>query len=129
MNRSEERPLKLTSVISEKENPEGIDNALRILAGIMVRHYLAEKKKLETSTGAAPAAAPAQALEGQRLLDVDGLATYLSLTKATIYTWVSLKRIPERAIVRLGRALRFDVKEIDVWIESQRAGGRMGSKI
>lgn len=51
-----------------------------------------------------------------RLLDVDGLSVYLSLPKATIYTWVSIKKIPAAAVVRLGRALRFDREAIDAWI-------------
>ncbi len=53
-----------------------------------------------------------------RLLDVGELSGYLSLPRPTIYTWVSLGRIP--GVVRLGRALRFDLKEIDGWVESRK---------
>lgn len=53
-----------------------------------------------------------------RLLNVQELSEYLSLPSATIYTWVSLGRIP--GVVRLGRALRFDRGEIDGWVESMK---------
>ncbi len=56
----------------------------------------------------------------KRLLDVNQLSEYLSLPKATIYTWVSLRRIPPGAIVRLGRSLRFDRKVIDSWVEEHK---------
>ena len=54
-----------------------------------------------------------------RLLSVPGLSKYLSIPKATIYTWVSLGRIPSNAIIRLGRSLKFDRRGIDEWISGQ----------
>lgn len=54
----------------------------------------------------------------KRLIDVDELSDYLSLPKATIYTWVSLRRIP--GVVHLGRALRFEVEAIDRWVTGLR---------
>lgn len=56
----------------------------------------------------------------RRLLDVSGLSDYLALPRATIYTWVSMGKIPGEAIVRLGRALRFDRQAIDQWVERQK---------
>jgi len=55
----------------------------------------------------------------KRLLGVDELSAYLSLPKSTIYSWVSLRRIP--GVVRLGRALRFDKAAVDQWIETEKA--------
>lgn len=54
----------------------------------------------------------------QKLLDVNGLAQYLSLPKATIYTWVSLRKIP--GVVKLGRSLRFDLEVVDRWVKERR---------
>lgn len=122
-----DRPLKMTSVISDKENPEGLDRALRILANLMVRKYLRERQSTPRPAPAVPAPAaanlpqPVDDLEGRKLLDIEGLSKYLSMPKATIYTWVSMRKIPPEAIVRLGRTLRFDRVEIDRWVESQRA--------
>lgn len=123
-----DRPIKMTSEIIDQENPEGLDNALRILAELAVRKYLRERKAQEqpaaptpASTVAKPSAVTSDELEGRKLLDIDGLSKYLSMPKATIYTWVSMRRIPAQAIVRLGRALRFDRAEIDRWVELQRA--------
>jgi excisionase family DNA binding protein len=57
----------------------------------------------------------------KKLLTVDGLSNYLSMPKPTIYTWVCLRKIPQPCVVKLGRALRFDVGEIDKWVNGQRA--------
>lgn len=62
-----------------------------------------------------------------KLLDVDGLEKYLALPKATIYTWVSTGKIPKKAIVHLGRALRFDREEIDRWVNGLRDAGAAGA--
>jgi excisionase family DNA binding protein len=109
------------SVVIDQENPEGLDDALRVFAELLVRRYMAEKKRME-----APPASPVRGEPdndsgaGRRLLDVKGLSNYLSLPIATIYSWVSLRRIPERAVIRLGRSLRFDLQEIDAWVEQQK---------
>lgn len=61
---------------------------------------------------------------GQRLFTVEELSRYAGLPKSTIYTWLCLKRFPSGAVVRLGRAVRFDRLVVDAWIESgrERAG-------
>ncbi|MBI4057067.1 MAG: helix-turn-helix domain-containing protein [Elusimicrobia bacterium] len=46
------------------------------------------------------------------------MAQYLSLPKATIYTWVSLRKIP--GVVKLGRSLRFDLEVVDRWVKERR---------
>lgn len=114
----------MKSVVIDQENPEGLDNALRIFASLLVRQYIAEKKKIPVAAESSVAPSRSRGTtEGPRLLDVDGLSAYLSLPKATIYAWVGRRRIPEKAIVRLGRTLRFDVKEIDAWVEQRKTAG------
>jgi len=54
-----------------------------------------------------------------RLLSVDELSAYPSLPKPTIYTWVSLRRIP--GVVKLGRALRFEKAAVDRWVEAGKS--------
>lgn len=45
-----------------------------------------------------------------QLIDIDELSERLRIAKGTLYNWVYLRRIP---FVKLGRALRFDPKEIE----------------
>ena len=52
----------------------------------------------------------------KRLLTVAEMSHYAGLPKATIYTWLCLKRFPPGSVVRLGRAVRFDREAIDAWI-------------
>lgn len=52
----------------------------------------------------------------QRLMNVNQLSAYLSMPVATIYTYVHTKKIPDSCIKRIGRALRFDVGQVDAWI-------------
>jgi excisionase family DNA binding protein len=56
----------------------------------------------------------------KRLLNVAELAEYIGLSTATIYNWSSARRIPAACIVRLGGALRFDLIQIDKWLEAQQ---------
>lgn len=57
----------------------------------------------------------------RRLLDVEGLSRYLSMPKGTIYTYVSLGRIPKDCIRHIGRSLRFEVAAVDRWVDGQQA--------
>ena len=43
------------------------------------------------------------------LIDIDELASRLSIAKGTLYNWVYLKRIP---YIKAGRCLRFDPDEV-----------------
>ena len=52
-----------------------------------------------------------------RLLTVRQLAKYLSFPESSLYTMVQRREIPFK---RFGRkAIRFDLKEIDLWIAQQ----------
>lgn len=50
----------------------------------------------------------------KRLIDINELSEYIGLSKNTIYSWVSQRRIP---FVKCGRLTKFDLKRIDSWIE------------
>jgi excisionase family DNA binding protein len=49
-----------------------------------------------------------------RLLDVEQAAKYIGLSRHTIYTMVSQRRIP---YVKVGRLTKFDLKALDAWIK------------
>ena len=51
------------------------------------------------------------------LMDILAAANHLGVTKNTLYSWVSQKRIP---YVKIGRLVKFDRDDIDAWIESQK---------
>ena len=53
----------------------------------------------------------------QRLVDINAVAVYLSLTPAAISHMVQRHQIP---FVRLGRRVRFDLRQIDRWVERQQ---------
>ena len=52
----------------------------------------------------------------KRLLTVEELATYMGTTISTIYTLKCKGKIPSNCIVKRGKSLRFDLIEIDKWI-------------
>lgn len=52
-----------------------------------------------------------------RLIDIDELADYLKLKKQTIYNWLNQKKISG---MKVGGVWRFDRKEIDLWLKSNR---------
>jgi excisionase family DNA binding protein len=52
-----------------------------------------------------------------RWLSVDEIAEHLGVSKDTVYTWVSSKRLPGH---RVGRFWKFKKDEVDDWV---RAGG------
>lgn len=122
-----DRQIGMTSETIDLENPDGLEQALRILIRLAAKKYLREQA--QTALGA-PLAKPPEPmdgresgeLDGRKLLDIDGLSRYLSMPKATIYTWVSSRKIPPEAIVRLGRSLRFDRVAVDRWVEENRGG-------
>ncbi len=56
------------------------------------------------------------ALIEKRLLTVKECAKYVGSTAWTIYSWVAKKKIP---YVKLGKNVRFDVLELDNWINEK----------
>ena len=59
-------------------------------------------------------AAQSQLNLGKRLLNVKEAAQYLGLEVDTVYKKSRLRELPS---VKVGRALRFDIKELDLLIE------------
>jgi excisionase family DNA binding protein len=55
---------------------------------------------------------------GPRLLNVEGAAAYLSMTEDALRHKVANRKIPA---VRADRHLRFDVRDLDAWIEENKA--------
>ena len=53
----------------------------------------------------------------RRYLNINELSEYVGIPKGTLYVWTCQKRIPYTKIG--GSKLRFDLKEIDVWIKER----------
>jgi len=58
-----------------------------------------------------------------RLVTVREAADYLSVSVSTLYGWVWQRRIP---FVKVGRALRFDLDDLRVFIEGNKQYPRNG---
>jgi excisionase family DNA binding protein len=53
----------------------------------------------------------------KQYLDIAGLADRLKIKRATLYAWAEQGAIPH---LKLGRLLRFDPDEIEVWLQAHR---------
>ena len=53
----------------------------------------------------------------RKLVNIDELSRYLGTPVATLYTWTHQKKIPH---VKMGRSLRFDLAEIDLWVNERK---------
>lgn len=53
----------------------------------------------------------------KRFLNVRELAEYLGIKRHTIYTWVSMKRIP---YVKMGGRVMFDMRDVEKWIKERK---------
>ena len=58
--------------------------------------------------------APSNETVGRRLINVEEAAQYLGIEVVTVYKKARLREIPS---VKIGRALRFDVKALNRYIE------------
>ncbi|TQS94377.1 helix-turn-helix domain-containing protein [Arthrobacter sp. TS-15] len=54
-------------------------------------------------------------------LSADGIAAHLGITKDTVYTWITDKRMPAH---KVGRLWKFQASEVDEWV---RRGGSAAS--
>jgi len=52
------------------------------------------------------------------LMDADDLAGILKVSRRTVYNLVAARTVP--GIVRIGRRLRFDGREVERWLAKQR---------
>lgn len=53
-------------------------------------------------------------IDSKRLLNINAAAAYMGVSPNTLYQWVSQRRFP---FVKVGRLTRFDIKQLDLWIE------------
>ena len=58
----------------------------------------------------------------ERWLSVDEIAKYLGISKDTVYTWISKRKMPAH---KVGRLWKFKTEEIDDWV---RDGGAAADK-
>lgn len=56
-----------------------------------------------------------------RLVTVNDAARYLAVSVSTLYGWVYQRRIP---FVKVGRALRFEIDDLDNFVERNRTQPR-----
>ena len=54
-----------------------------------------------------------------RWLSVEEIATYLGVSKDTVYNWINKKNMPSH---KIGRLWKFKQKEVDDWVRSGGAG-------
>jgi len=52
-----------------------------------------------------------------KLLSPQELSDVLSISIETVYAWTSQKRIP---YIKMGRLVRFNMDEVNKWLEKQR---------
>lgn len=53
----------------------------------------------------------------KRFINTKELAEYLGITEGTVRVWVCHKKIP---YVKIGRLVKFDLQEIDGWVDKNR---------
>jgi len=58
---------------------------------------------------------------GKRLLTVREAAEYLGMAPGTLYNWASARRV---TTVKMGRSLKFDIRDLERMIEQNRALAR-----
>lgn len=61
----------------------------------------------------------------QRLLTVQDAAQLLAVSVSTVYGWVWQRKIP---FVKVGRALRFDLTDLEEFIEANRTPSRISTR-
>lgn len=54
----------------------------------------------------------------ERWLSVDEIAEHLGIKRDTVYKWVAHKNMPAH---KVGRLLKFQIKEIDEWVRKGKA--------
>ncbi len=56
-----------------------------------------------------------------RWLSVEEIATYLGVSKDTIYNWINKKKMPSH---KIGRLWKFKKDQVDAWVEAGGAGDK-----
>jgi excisionase family DNA binding protein len=61
-----------------------------------------------------------------RLLNIQEIAEYLGVRESTIYKWTHEGYIPH---IKIGKFLRFKIRDIDKWIDKKAKNGRIIRRI
>ena len=61
----------------------------------------------------------------ERWLSIDEISEHLGVKKDTIYKWVAKKRMPAH---KVGRLLKFQIKEVDHWVKTGKAANIRGTR-
>ncbi len=56
-----------------------------------------------------------------RWLSVEEIAQHLGIKKDTVYKWVKNRHMPAH---KVGRLLKFQVNEVDMWVREGKAVGK-----
>lgn len=54
----------------------------------------------------------------ERWVSIDEISEHLGVKKDTIYKWVARKKMPAH---KVGRLLKFQIKEVDKWVRTGKA--------
>ena len=57
----------------------------------------------------------------ERWVSIDEISDHLGVKKDTIYKWVARKKMPAH---KVGRLLKFQIKEVDEWVRTGKAAGK-----
>lgn len=55
----------------------------------------------------------------KRLLNITEASEYLGISEKSLYKLNWQKRVP---VVKIGRSLRFDIQDLEAWIEENKVG-------
>ena len=61
---------------------------------------------------------------GERWLSVDEIADHLGIKKDTVYKWVRKRNLPFH---KMGKLLKFQIKEVDKWVREGKANANYNS--
>ncbi len=53
----------------------------------------------------------------KRLLNITELSEMIGIKQGTLYVWVCQRKLP---YLKVGKLVKFDLKEIDTWLEEKR---------
>ena len=56
-----------------------------------------------------------------RWLSVDEIADHIGIKRDTVYKWVKKRNMPFH---KVGKLLKFQIKEVDQWVRDGKAGRR-----
>ena len=61
----------------------------------------------------------AKAIDGgkDKMMTIEELAEFLSISRYTLYNWTSTRNLP---FYKIGRTVRFRMKDIEAWLEKQK---------